>query len=192
LLKHGRKAAIKQLFVWNVRLSELGSKIVENRAKIINDINKVIAQTYGQIAQKKSYLEVFYESQFPAGSYASKLLNKLEQNTQADFDRGFTAYGPHREDIAFYLNGQLMSDAASRGEIRTLVLALKIYELNLIEKVRGERPLFLLDDVFSELDGLRRSSLVNYLKNYQTLITTTDADAILEHFTNSSNIIALT
>jgi DNA replication and repair protein RecF len=191
LLKNGRKAAIRQLFVWNVRLSELGSKIAENRAKIINDINGNISITYGQIAQKKSHLEVFYDSQFPTEVYASKLLNKLEQNINADFERGFTAYGPHREDVVFYLNGQLMSDTASRGEIRTLVLALKIYELNLMETVREEKPIFLLDDVFSELDGLRRSSLVNYLKYYQTLITTTDADAILEHFTHSSNVIAL-
>jgi DNA replication and repair protein RecF len=191
LLKHNPKMAIKQLFVWNVRLSEMGSKIAKYRSKMISEINKTISQTYSQIAQKKSKLEAFYDSQFPASDYASKLLQKLEHSENTDFERGFTAYGPHREDIIFYLNGQLVNDTASRGEVRTLVLALKIYELNLIELSRGQKPIFLLDDVFSELDGARRSALVNYLKNYQTIITTTDADAILAHFTDSSNIIAL-
>jgi DNA replication and repair protein RecF len=63
--------------------------------------------------------------------------------------------------------------------------------LELIEKSRGKKPIFLLDDVFSELDGARRHALVEYLKNNQTIITTTDADAIIEHFTDANNILAL-
>jgi DNA replication and repair protein RecF len=191
LLKHNPKFAAKQLFVWNVRLSELGSKLAESRAKLISEINKNISKTYSKISQKKSEVEVFYDSQFPTEAYASNLLHKLEASTQADFDRGFTAYGPHREDIIFYLNGQLVSETASRGEMRTLVLALKVYELELIEETRNQRPIFLLDDVFSELDGARRHALVRFLKDYQTIITTTDADAIIEHFTSESKIIPL-
>jgi DNA replication and repair protein RecF len=191
LLKHSPKSAMKQLFVWNVRLSELGSKIAEQRAGMITAINKNISRTYSEIARKQSTLEVFYDSQFSIEDYASKMLKKLESATELDLERGFTAYGPHREDIVFYLNGQLVGETASRGEIRTLVLALKVYELNLIHESRAEKPVFLLDDVFSELDGARRHALVDYLKNYQTIITTTDADSILAHFTQSNNIIAL-
>jgi DNA replication and repair protein RecF len=191
LLKHGAKAAKKQLFVWNVRISELGSKLAESRARLITEINKDISKTYSKISQKKSVVEVFYDSQFPIDTYASKLLHKLENSEDLELERGFTAYGPHREDIIFYLNGQLVGETASRGEMRTLVLALKIYELNLIEVTRQQKPIFLLDDVFSELDGARRHSLVNYLKNYQAIITTTDADAIIEHFTDANKIIPL-
>jgi DNA replication and repair protein RecF len=191
LLKHDAYFAKAQLFAWNIRLSELGTKIVEFRAELINEINKNISKTYSKISKKPSSLEVFYDTLFPVEQYASKLLNKLENSTQTDLERGFTAYGPHREDIIFYLNKQPMNQAASRGEIRSLVLALKIFELELIEKTRGQKPIFLLDDVFSELDGARRQALVVYLKDHQSIITTTDADAIIEHFTNANKIIPL-
>jgi DNA replication and repair protein RecF len=192
LLKHDANFAKAQLFAWNVRLSELGNKIAESRAALITEINKSLSKTYSKISRKESKVEMFYDLQFPIEQYASKLLNKLEASTKIDLERGFTAYGPHREDIIFYLNEQPMNQTASRGETRSLVLALKIFELELIENARGQKPIFLLDDVFSELDGARRQALVEYLKNYQTIITTTDADAIVEHFTEANKIIPLT
>jgi DNA replication and repair protein RecF len=192
LLKRDQHFAKAQLFAWNVRLSELGTKIAESRAGLVVEINKELSKTYSKISKKKSKLEMFYEVQFPLEQYASKLLNKLESSTKIDLERGFTAYGPHREDIVFYLNEQPMGQTASRGEMRSLVLALKIFELSLIEKARGQKPMFLLDDVFSELDGARRHALVDYLKGHQTIITTTDADAIIEHFTDANKIIPLT
>jgi DNA replication and repair protein RecF len=190
LLKHDAEFAQAQLFAWNVRLSELGTKIAEARAELITEINKNISQTYSKISKKDSKVEVFYDAFFPVEHYASKLLNKLETSTKIDLERGFTAYGPHREDIVFYLNEQPMNLTASRGETRSLVLALKIFELGLIEKAREQKPIFLLDDVFSELDGARRHALVDYLKDHQTIITTTDADAVLNHF-ESNNLIAI-
>ena len=71
------------------------------------------------------------------------------------------------------------------------MLALKIIELKLIEELRGQPPLLLLDDVFSELDGKRRHALTDYLAPYQTFITTTDADAVVGHFTETSTVIPL-
>jgi DNA replication and repair protein RecF len=191
LLKHDASFAKAQLFAWNLRLSELGTKIANSRAGLIAEINKDIGKTYSKISRKKSKVEMFYDLQFPIEQYASKLLNKLEASTTVDLERGFTAYGPHREDIIFYLNEQPINQTASRGETRSIVLALKIFELELIKRARGQSPIFLLDDVFSELDGARRQSLVGYLKDYQTIITTTDADAIIEHFADSNKIIAL-
>jgi DNA replication and repair protein RecF len=191
LLKHEAAFAEAQLFAWNVRLSEIGTKIAEARNNLINEINLTISDTYSKISQKNSKVEAFYDTHFPIEQYASKLLNKLETSTKIDLERGFTAYGPHREDIIFYLNEQQSSQTASRGETRSLVLALKIFELELIEKARGQNPIFLLDDVFSELDGARRHALVEYLKNNQTIITTTDADAVLNHFNNTHNLLAI-
>jgi len=71
------------------------------------------------------------------------------------------------------------------------VLALKIIELKIVEDVRQATPLLLLDDVFSELDGKRRHALTDYLAPYQTFITTTDADTVVGHFTENTNIIPL-
>ncbi len=192
LLKHSQSRAKEQLFAWNIRLSELGAKIAEGRQKLIEDINKNFSKDYSQIANIKSKAEIIYDSQFPAENYASRMLSKLEKDTQTDFDRGFTAAGPHREDILFYLNKQLVSATASRGETRSLLLALKIFELKMIEKARGQMPIFLLDDVFSELDGARRRALVEHLENHQTLITTTDAESVIEHFAaGNHNLITL-
>lgn len=192
LLKHSPERATSQLFAWNVRLSELGGKIATQRQILTDSINKKISQTYSQIAQTKSTVRLDYESQFPVDRYSSRMLAKLEASSQLDFARGFTAYGPHREDISIRLNKQLVNETASRGETRSLMLGLKIFELGLIEKTRKEKPIFLLDDVFSELDGARRHALVDYLKDYQTIITTTDADAVVAHFaTGTHNLISL-
>ncbi len=191
LLKQPKSHATKQIFAWNIRMSELGTKIAEARMQLITDINKSISHNYSQISQKNSKVEVFYDAQFAVENYASRLLHKLENNLEDDFNRGFTAYGPHREDIIFYLDGQPANLTASRGESRSLVLALKIFELELAKDTYQESPIFLLDDVFSELDGKRRHALVDYLKTHQVIITTTEADAIIDHFTEGSNIIPL-
>jgi len=191
LLKQKRRQAVQQMFVWNVRLSQLGAQIAQARQDLLDDLNDGLAKTYSQIAKHKSAVDAKYDSQFPVGNYASRLLSKLEDNTDLDFDRGFTAYGPHREDFSFFLNGQPAGLTASRGETRSLLLALKIFELGLIEKARSQKPIFLLDDVFSELDGSRRRALVNRLKKHQTIITTTDAEAVLEYFSESQNLIPL-
>lgn len=191
LLKQNPARASAQLFPWNIRLSELGEKVAVSRAELVEAINEQIAKNYGRIAGKRSRVAVEYQLQFPLNQYSSKMMKKLEASAKRDSQLGFTVCGPHREDIIFLLNGQPVSAAASRGEVRSLLLALKIYELKLVENARGQKPIFLLDDVFSELDGARRRALVKYLKNYQTIITTTDADAVLEYFTTNTNLIPL-
>jgi DNA replication and repair protein RecF len=191
LLKHGRGRAAQQLFAWDVRLSEAGSQIAGARQALTDDINSQIGKTYTRIARHKSQVEVVYGCQFPADNYASRMLSKLQSSVERDLERGFTGSGPHREDFTFYLNNQPAGLAASRGETRSLLLALKIFELGLIEKARGQKPIFLLDDVFSELDGARRRALVARLKKHQTIITTTDAEAVLEYFSATHKLIAL-
>jgi DNA replication and repair protein RecF len=192
LLKQGPSAGSRQLFAWNVRLSELGEKVVLARLELTEDINRGLGKTYSKISKHKTKLTLEYNNQFGIESYANRLLSKLEKNVSEDYRRGFTSYGPHREDFSFILNGQPAGISASRGENRSLMLALKIFELELIEQARGARAIFLLDDVFSELDSARRRALVSYLKDRQTIITTTDADSVVEYFADNYNIIALT
>ena len=105
--------------------------------------------------------------------------------------RGFTSTGPHRDDLLLTIHDHDAKDAASRGETRSLILSLKLVQLRLLEEARGVKPLILLDDVFSELDGHRRKSLAAALQSYQTIITTTDADVVVEHFMNDAHVIPL-
>jgi DNA replication and repair protein RecF len=182
LLKRGPAAGKQQLFAWNIRLSELGEKIAQAREDLAAAVNGELEKTYRKISKKKIGIEFIYKSQFSPANYGSRMLRKLETNLEEDYQKGFTSHGPHREDYLITIGGQPANITASRGESRSLILALKIFELGLIEKVRDQRPIFLLDDVFSELDGARRQALVNYLKKRQTIITTTDAESVIEHF----------
>lgn len=191
LLKNNPDDA-SQLFVWSLRLSELADKIVSGRLRIIEEINKQISQTYSEIARKKYTLRIDYKSSVPTGgNYSAQLLKKLETSTFEDKMKGFTSHGPHRDDFLVFLNENPASGYASRGEIRTIILTLKIIQLRLLEQTTNKKPLFLLDDVFSELDGSRRKSLTNYIQNYQSVITTTDADIVQKSFSQKTQIIAL-
>ena len=121
----------------------------------------------------------------------NNLMGSLEKNLDLDRLRGFTSSGPHRDDITAYFGSTPLIQSASRGENRTFMLALKIIELEILETETSKRPLLLLDDVFSELDGARRRALTNYLDGFQTLITTTDADAIMQNFAEHTNKITI-
>ncbi len=192
LLKQGKKLSQDQLFVWNIRLSELGGQIAKQRHALLEKLNQDIGRMYSELAQKPSDVRLVYQSKFPAAKYESALLHKLEVDFELDILRGFTAAGPHRDDLSVLLGNHTIQDSASRGETRTLVLALKMLETKAIQAARNQSPILLLDDVFSELDGKRRQALTEFLKNYQTFITTTDADVVLQHFNDKGNIIPMT
>lgn len=192
LLKKGPTIGTSQLFAWNVRLSELGGQIAKERLLLVERLNDGLDGVYAKLAHtKKTKLLAAYASSCPSENYSSSLLQKLEQETELDFMRGFTSYGPHRDDVEVLFDQYRLESVASRGETRTVILALKIMELQLIEATRGKAPLLLLDDVFSELDGARRQTLTNFLSPYQTFITTTDADVVVQHFMNKCHIIPI-
>lgn len=187
LLKRGVVSG-QELFPWNLRLSELGAVIARERQRLVQLFDDELSELYGLISNGKKYVHMSYDMRFPAETYETHLLYKLESSLDHDIARGFTAYGPHREDIILTFDSHKAAEVASRGEIRTAVLALKILELERLEVARGVAPVLLLDDVFSELDGTRRRALTTYLQKYQTFLTTTDADVVIKHFTDSTII----
>ncbi len=183
---------LDQLFPWDVRLSQLGGQIARARTELVDKINSELPSLYKQLSNAKTKVIASYQHSWPVDSYESRLLKRLETNRADDMTRGFTSSGPHREDLAITFDGRPIQEVASRGEVRTATLALKILELQLLQAARdGQVPLLLLDDVFSELDGRRRHALTDHLAPYQTFITTTDADIVTKHFTDKTNIIPL-
>lgn len=180
-----------QLFAWNIRLSELGGVIAAYRQRIVAELGETVEELYNQLAQHKAKVSLHYQTDCAVDNYSSNVLKLLEQNLEKDRLRGFTTNGPHRHDLVVQLNGHPASLTASRGESRTLLLTLKLLELAIVERVRDKKPLLLLDDVFSELDGARRKALTKYLENHQTFITTTDADIVVQHFMQDCTIIPL-
>jgi DNA replication and repair protein RecF len=188
LLKRPSRPTSQELFPWNLRLGELGATMARARADLCVQLASEIGPLYAQISQAKTDVTIAYKPKFPLETYESNLLSKLDSHLPEDIARGFTAYGPHREDFVVTFNGRAADEYASRGETRTALLALKITELQLLEAARGTTPLLLLDDVFSELDGVRRRALTGFLQRYQTFLTTTDADVVVKHFTDSTII----
>lgn len=193
-----RNALLKQenitadhLFVWDVRLSDLAGKLVEFRNAYVGALDNRLTDDYRSVSGNEETLHVYYESKFDTEQYSNSLLQKLKSSFDLDRARGFTGNGPHRDDLRIMLDGNDVRESASRGETRSIVLALKIAELRLLEQKLGRKPMLLLDDVFSELDGKRRRFLANTLQKYQTFITTTDADVAIDHFSKSCNIIPL-
>ena len=108
------------------------------------------------------------------------LLAGLTSEREIDMRRGFTGFGPHADDLSMSLGGRPIRQHGSQGQLRSLVLALKLAELANLEATLSEPPLLLLDDVASELDGIRRERLFQTIVSLpgQTFITVTDRDLI--------------
>lgn len=191
LLKSRQTLLPDQLFVWNVRLSEFGQQIVQGRDRLVTAINSRLTELYRELSQVKATATIRYIGLAKPEVYATELIKYLEKHQITDTERGFTGRGPHREDMQILLNGHPAALTASRGESRTLILAFKMIEAELLEQARGNKPLLLFDDVFSELDGHRRQALTRFLQPYQTFITTTDADVVVQHFAEETNVIPL-
>lgn len=191
LLKQTGERVQSSIFAWNLRLSELGSVIAQKRTKIINRMNEEITAAYQSIASNKDSLSVEYKTQQNMNDYASSMLRNLEISLNQDMQRGFTSFGPHRDDVQILINKNDIRGYASRGEVRTVFLALKSQEARLLKEHTKKLPILLLDDVFSELDGKRRQALTGFLKGHQSFITTTDADIVAKSYSQKAAIISL-
>ena len=161
-----------ELFVWNITLSEYGSYIIEKRIVFIEQINATINDSYKDISDAGDIITVHYSHTF-IGDIKQKLLSELERASARDSIVGSTSVGPHRHDVIFLFNNSPALSVASRGEVRTIVLALKFLEVDIIEQIMNLKPIILLDDVFSELDARRQKALSDHVRAHQIIITTT-------------------
>jgi len=178
-----------QIFSWDVKLAELAADIFIARTRLIDYLNSHLPALYADIAGSPAQVRLAYLPTVTGDNYATNFLDALTRNLPRDLGAGFTTIGPHREDFKVeFKNNDVMAEA-SRGEIRTLVLALKLAELGYSTERTGLRPLLLLDDVFSELDHDRRTYLLQRLNGYQTVITTTDADAVVRELSVPHSVI---
>lgn len=161
------------LFAWDIKFAELATEITNARHDFIELATARMPQLYSMLAGSAHTVAASYSSPRHV-SYQQQLLHRLERFRVQDADRGFTSTGPHREDILISLDTHPVSETASRGEMRTIMLAFKLLEVALAEELTGKRPLILMDDVFSELDVSREIQLMHALESYQTIITATD------------------
>lgn len=162
-----------ELFAWDVALSRYGATIVEARQALIDYIDSRIAEVYRTIAPTEDIVKVHYSH---ASSLTSQhLLTELEHAYERDRALGATTVGPHRHDLVISFNGGNADDVGSRGELRTITLALKFIEAARIIEVTGLHPIILLDDVFSELDHTRQQCLLSEFQDHQVIMTSVES-----------------
>jgi len=166
----------EQLFAWNIALAEHGAYLIEQRIAFIEQLNQNLAGLYQDIAGTRDDVSIHYSHTF-VGDIKQKLLNELHAHLERDRYLGSTSVGPHRHDVIFEINHSPALSIASRGEVRTIVLALKFLEVEITEQLTGKTPIILLDDVFSELDATRQKLLTSQLKGHQIIITSATSHA---------------
>lgn len=176
----------EELFVWDIALSEYGAYIIDKRIAFIEKINNRLNETYDLISKSDDLISMHYSNTY-IGDIKQKLLNDLHLHIERDKIVGFTSIGPHRHDLIFQFNNFPALDVASRGEVRSIVLALKFLEVDIIKRITGTRPVILLDDVFSELDKNRQEQLLS--GENQTIITSTHLDMENDYFVVDLNNI---
>lgn len=165
-----------QLFIYDLQLAEPAAYIRHRRAELVDFFGTVLQPHYASMSATSDKLIAKYEA---GETGPDEYLAKLKADQAKDINLGHTSSGPHRDDLRVVFKSRPISYIASRGEARTAVLALKLAEMDFVSSTIGRRPIFLLDDVFSELDSSRRTLLVDLLRAQQSIITTTDIHDIM-------------
>lgn len=161
------------LFSWNLLLAKYGIELYNYRKKFTEEINSKITATYHSIAENQDVVSIIYKTE-PSLTSEQSYLEQLETNFDKDHYIGHTSFGIHRDDYIFNFNNKPANGSASRGETRSIILALKFIEAELINTKLHKKPIILLDDVFSELDSKRRHHLVENFKDNQVIITSVE------------------
>ncbi len=165
------ESAAMTLDVWDVQLAQLGSVVLERRYDVLEMLIPLTADGYRTLAADDSEIGAEYVTSWTEAS----LTEALVASRTNDVRRGVSTVGPHRDEIAFTVNGFASRNESSQGEQRTLALALRLAGHRLITEQLGEPPLLLLDDVLSELDPDRAHALLSTLPPGQTVITSASA-----------------
>lgn len=191
------ETAMSQLELWDEQLVETGSRVTRRRARVLERLAPIAQTVHADISGQTEVLEVKYApnvnwSEDDPESVQRAFLEKIEQRRVAERHQGTTVVGPHRDDIELTINETPAKSYGSQGQQRTLVLALKLSELKLIEAVVGAPPLLLLDDVLAELDPNRQDQLLDTIQDrFQTLITTTHIGSFDSQWLKASQILAV-
>jgi DNA replication and repair protein RecF len=186
-----------QLALWDAQLAALGVRVMRRRWRGLQRLAPLARQWHQAISGQREELAITYQPNVPmAGddpqAIEASFLEKIQQRWVAEQQQRTTLVGPHRDDIEFTINGTPSRQYGSQGQQRTLVLALKLAELHLIEAVIGEPPLLLLDDVLAELDPYRQQQLLEAIQDRcQTLITTTHLGAFADQWSTSAQILTV-
>lgn len=205
-IKYNKSNDLLYLDVLNDQLSAYGAEIVEARKKFLKKLEKWSQDLYEKISQNAEKLTFDYNNQVSEKTddsidiFYEKYKKKFKEYQKKEIDQGTTLIGPHRDDLLFKLNNKNVQSFGSQGQQRSVALAVKLSEIDLMKEVTGEYPILLLDDVLSELDDFRQTHLLKAIQSkVQTFLTTTSLSGIIEKLidtpkifkVNSGNIVEI-
>ena len=152
-------------------LATYGTEVFHRRVENLAKLNESLTENYRNIAKNSDSCSLRYLGEKSLNE--NKYMEILNRNFERDRLLGYTSYGVHRDDFEFVFNDEAADGSASRGEIRSIILALKFIEAQILEKELRKKPVVLLDDIFSELDESRQQHLIGNFKDYQMIVTST-------------------
>lgn len=175
--KHYSNIDYNYLDILTSNLIDRAMVIYEYRDRYFNDINSYLDNIYYKI-MKVSGLKVVYKKSIDLKT-KEEFMSFYKENYYSDIEKGATNYGPHKDDFSFYIGEDDLKLYGSQGMQRIAILSFKLAEINLFKEIKGNYPIVLLDDIFSEIDLERRKNLLKFIKsNIQFIITTTDINNI--------------
>jgi DNA replication and repair protein RecF len=161
----------KLVSIFNEQLAEHGEKIIALRQQFLKRIGEAGREIHAALSGGEALQLKYKASVPPEGDIKRSLFERMDKSLSSEIEQGFCLYGPHREDIAVYLDGGEIKAYSSQGQIRTAMLSLKLATLAIANEEFSESAVLLLDDVFSELDEARQAALLERISG-QCFITT--------------------
>lgn len=200
-----RDVSNEQLAYWDDELVRHGAYLLKRRLDAIGQLNKLADTLHARLAGTGDALEVLYrstvmEQTMPATDVPGEAelreayVERLRTSRTDELRRAVTLAGPHRDDLQFIVGGVDMGTYGSRGQQRSVILAVKLAEVELMHSATGEMPLLLLDDVVSELDPERRRYLLEAVleRQQQVLVTATDLVPVGREFLSRASLFETT
>ncbi len=192
LKKNRDKNLIK---IYNKQLIYLGVQLIKSRYEALELFREYAKKYYGFISYEKEDLDISYDTKISYNPSIKEMREDYEDAFNKSLERDFTlkrtTFGPHRDDLHITINGLDVKDYGSQGQQRSVVLSFKLAEVLYIEKQTGQKPVLLLDDVFSELDQQRKKLLLDAIGSCQTFITTTDQVMQIEKFVPQASVYSI-
>ena len=159
-----------------------GAKVIKKRLEYVKNISIILNLNYRKLFDSRKELNLVYSSEMGdiKKFTIQELENKLREDIQKEFSKelkyGYSMVGPQKDDFLFLLDGREAKSFSSQGEKKSIIFSLKLSEIDMVLKEKRENPIFLIDDVSSYFDSIRKESIINYLnkRDIQVIITSTD------------------
>lgn len=177
-LKEGYSTELmRQLDAWNATLVKNGSELIKHRLKFVEVFNEYLCEAYTRVMDDREVPEIIYSffNEKDPGKIEELFYDKIIEFRNDELRRGVNLAGPHRDEFYFLVNRKELKKFGSQGQHKTFQIALRFGEFFYLKDSLGKTPVFLLDDVFGELDAFRAEKISEYLKETgQAFITMTD------------------